>query len=56
MSAIFCTVITSSAVEQKLLRLRLVGHQCVQAVAIAAIWRSADTQTDPIGVPLGRGT
>jgi hypothetical protein len=56
MSAIFCTVITFSTVEQKLLRLWLVGHQCVQAVAIAAIWRSADTQTAPIGVPLGRGT
>jgi hypothetical protein len=38
-------------VEQKLLRLWLVGYQCVQARAIAAIWRSADTQTAPIGVP-----
>ena len=56
MSSFFRTVITFSAVEQKLLRLRLVGYQCVQAVVIAAIRRSADTQTAPIGVPLGRGT
>jgi DNA-binding CsgD family transcriptional regulator len=38
-----------------LLRLWLVGYQCVQAVAIAAIWRSADTQTAATGVPSGRG-
>src|SRR5262249_17662750 len=43
LSSFFCTVITFSAVEQKLLRLWLAGYQCVQAVAIAAIWRSADT-------------
>lgn len=55
-SSFFRTVITFSAVEQKLLRLWLVGYQCVQAVAIAAIWRSADTQTAATGVPLGRGT
>jgi hypothetical protein len=29
--------------------------QCVQARAIAAIWRSADSQTAPIGVPLAGG-
>src|SRR5262249_9807220 len=45
MSSFFCTVITFSTVEQKLLRLWLVGYQCVRAAAIAAIWRSADTQT-----------
>jgi hypothetical protein len=33
-----------------------VNCQCGQARAIAAIWRSADTQTAPTGVPLRRGT